>query len=191
MKLKFKKTKIEGCYVIEPEMFSDKRGILRRHFGTDEFKSHGIDSNVIQCNISENPRKCTLRGFHYQATREARTISCMRGSVYDIVVDLRPESKTFLKWVSFKINERNRLSLHIPAVCGNAFLTLEANTVLHYYHSRKYSKKMERGVRYNDPLFRFKWPHEPELISEKDKSWSDFTPFLSKRKAVPKERTGL
>ena len=174
MKLRFKKTEIEGCYIVEPEVFSDFRGILRRHFDTEEFRTHGIDNNVVQCNVSENPVKCTLRGFHYQATREARTFSCLRGSVYDIVVDLRPKSKTFLKWSSFMINEKNCLSLHVPAGCANAFLTLEPNTILHYYHSRKYVRGAERGIRYNDPFFKFKWPHKPKLISKKDKSWPDF-----------------
>ncbi len=190
MRLKFKKTEIGGCYIIEPEIFGDNRGVLRRHFDSDTFKSHGIDGRVRQCNISENSAKYTLRGFHYQAGREARTVSCVRGRIHDIVVDLRPKSKTFLRWSAFVLSDENRLSLHPPSGCANAFLTLEPNTIVHYYHSEKYSPKAEKGIRYNDPLFKFVWPHKPEVMSEKDKSWPDFKAFsFSKRKSKSAKAT--
>lgn len=174
--MKFKKTKIAGCYVIEPEPFIDNRGILRRHFDADKFKAYGIESKVKQCNVSENSARYTLRGFHYQKppNSESKTISCLHGGVHNIVVDVSPKSKTFLKWYAFVLNEKNRLSLHVPQGCANAFLTLEPNTLVHYYHSKSYSKKAEGGIRYNDPLFKFVWPHKPEVISEKDNSWPDF-----------------
>lgn len=174
--MKFKTTKIPGCYVIEPEPFTDNRGILRRHFDADSFRANGIESKVKQSNVSENYARYTLRGFHYQKppNSESRTISCLRGSVHNMVVDLRPRSRTFLKWHAFVLDEKNRLSLHVPRGCANAFLTLEPNTVVHYYHSANYRKDAQGGIRYNDPLFSFVWPHKPEIISEKDTSWPNF-----------------
>ncbi len=174
--MKFKKTDIEGCYVIAPEPFADDRGVLRRHFDAEEFRLHGIASEVAQCNISENIRKYTLRGFHYmrQPYRESKTISCLKGAIHDIVVDLRPGSKTFMKWLAFQLTEDNRLSIHVPAGCANAFLTTEPNTVVHYYHSEKYKPEAEGGIRYDDAAFKFVWPHEPAIISDKDRGWPDF-----------------
>lgn len=172
----FKKTEIEGCFVIEPEPFKDHRGVFRRHFDANEFKANGITADVKQCNISENFSPYTLRGFHYQLPPhgEGKTLSCIKGAIYDIVVDIMPGSETFLKWCSFTLDEENRLSIHIPPGCANAFMTLEPNTIVHYYCSEDYNPEAERGVRYNDPLFNFVWPHEPEVISEKDKSIPDF-----------------
>ncbi len=174
--MKFKTTEIPGCYVVASKLFVDSRGVFRRHFDVDKFKACGMESKIKQCNVSENSARYTLRGFHYQKppNSESKTISCLRGSIYDIVVDTRPKSKTFLKWQKFLLNEKNRLSLHVPAGCANAFLTLEPNTVVHYYNSENYNPKVERGIRYNDPLFKFRWPHKPEVISEKDKSWPSF-----------------
>ncbi len=174
--MEFKKTDIKRCFVIGPELFVDHRGVFRRHFDETEFKAHGIVSDVKQANISENFESFTLRGFHYQLPPhgEGKTLSCMKGKIYDIVVDLRPDSKTFLKWVSFELTAENRLSIHVPPGCANAFMTLEPNTVVHYYCSENYEKEAERGIRYNDPLFGFTWPHEPEVLSDKDNSWPDF-----------------
>jgi len=173
----FKKTGIEGCFIIEPKTFVDNRGVFRRHFDADEFKKHGIVSEVKQCNISENFVQYMLRGFHYQLPphSEGKTLSCVKGSIYDIVVDLRSDSKTFLKWQSFELNDENRASLHIPPGCTHAFLTLDNETLVHYYCSENYNPEAERGIRYNDSFFKFKWPHEPEIISEKDSSWPDFS----------------
>jgi len=174
--MKFKETDIKGCFVIEPEILVDNRGVFRRHFDAEEFKSHGITSDVKQCSISENLAPFTLRGFHYQHPPygEGKTLSCIRGKSYNIVVDVRPDSKTFLKWISFELSENNRLSIHVPSGCANAFLTLEPNTVIHYYCSENYNPSAEKGIRWDDPLFNFVWSHEPEVISEKDKSIPDF-----------------
>jgi dTDP-4-dehydrorhamnose 3,5-epimerase len=176
--VKFKGTDIQGCFVIEPEPFVDDRGMFRRHFDANELNQHGIVSDVKQANVSENTNAFTLRGFHYQLPPhgEGKTLSCIKGKIYDIVVDLRPDSKTFLKWVSFELNGENRLLIHIPPGCANAFMTLEPNSIIHYYCSGNYVKESERGIRYNDPLFEFMWPREPEFISDKDKSWPDFVP---------------
>ena len=170
--MKFLKQKIKGVFLIKPEPFKDKRGMFRRHFCKSELKKFGIETSVQQANISENPKKGTLRGFHYQKKphQEAKTISCLKGSFFDVIIDLRKNSHTYKKWQSFVITEKNRFSLHIPKGCANAFLTLENNTLIHYYCSNSYNPKFESGVLFNDPVLKIKWPFKPLHISEKDKS---------------------
>ena len=176
--MKFIPQAIPGAYVIEPEPFEDDRGVFRRHFCQEEFTAATLISDVRQCNVSENRHKHTLRGFHYQVQPfcECKTMSCLKGAMYDIVVDLRPASPTYLKWVSVELNDRNRRSVHIPQGCANAFLTLEDDSIVHYYCSEFYHPEAEKGIRYNDPLFQFKWPVEPAQISRKDLSHLDFVP---------------
>ena len=172
----FEKQKIPGVFLIKPNSFNDKRGVFRRHFCKQEFKKRGIVNKISQCNVSENKHKGTLRGFHYQTGRyaEAKTLSCIKGEIYDVVVDLRKNSKTFGKWLSFRINNKNRYSIHIPKGCANAFLTLEPSCVIHYYCSDNYKPQKEKGVRYNDPFFKFRWPIKIKYISEKDKLHPSF-----------------
>lgn len=176
--MKFYKQKIKGVYLIEPEPFVDDRGVFRRHFDIKEFKENSISGRILQANISENKFKHTLRGFHYQKYPhgEGKTLSCIKGAIYDIVVDLRPNSKTYLKWVSFELDENNRKSIHIPPGCANAFLTRKDNSIIHYYCSQVYTPKAERGIRFDDRLFKFKWPHKPKVISDKDNSHPNFIP---------------
>ena len=175
--MKFFEQSIEGVYLIEPEPFVDNRGMFRRHFCRKEFEEHGIVGEVAQCNVSENRSKHTLRGFHYQLPPhgEGKTLSCLKGSIYDVVIDVLPSSPTYLKWISFELSEDNRKSIHIPPGCANAFLTLEDNSIIHYYCSNYYMSEAERGIRYNDPLFNFKWPAVPAMISEKDLKHPDFS----------------
>lgn len=179
--MKFHQQKLPGVYVIEPEPFQDERGVFRRHFCEKEFKAHGITADVRQCNVSENIYAYTLRGFHYQLDpwAEGKTLSCFAGAVYDIVVDLRPESPTYLQWISVELNPDNRRSIHVPPGCANAFLTLSDRTVIQYYCSQVYQAPSERGIRYNDPLFKFVWPAELRVISEKDARHPDFIPSPS------------
>jgi dTDP-4-dehydrorhamnose 3,5-epimerase len=172
----FNEQRIKGVFIIEAEPFVDERGAFRRHFCRDEFSNHGLNNHVAQANISENFNAFTLRGFHYQLPpyQEAKTLSCLSGKIYDIVVDLRPESPTFMEWISVELSRENRKSLHIAPGCANAFITLEDYTVLHYYHSEKYTPGYESGIRYNDPAFNFEWPAEPRFMSEKDKNHPDY-----------------
>ena len=174
--MKFSKLSLKDKWQIEPNLFEDSRGTFRRSFCQEKYKEYGIDSDMSQGNISENIYKGTLRGFHYQIKpfSEGKTLSCLRGSIYDIIVDLRVESKTYMKWISFELTENNRLSIHIPPGCANAFLTLEDNCLIHYYCSNSYHPTSERGIRYNDPAFNFQWPFSPEIISDKDKSHPDY-----------------
>lgn len=180
--MKFHKQKIKGVYLIEPEPFVDDRGIYRRHFCQREFKNHGIIATIAQANIVENKRRYTLRGFHYQKPPfgEGKTLSCIKGAAYDIVLDIDPKSSTYLQWIGFKLDDKNRNSLYIPPSCTHAILTIKDNTIIHYYTSEFYSPKAEKGIRYNDPYFNFKWPHKPMIISEKDKTFPNFIPQFNK-----------
>lgn len=180
----FRKQKLPGVFIIEPEPYRDERGLLRRHFCQREFQKQGIMANVKQCNISENKKCYTLRGFHYQFPPygEDKILSCIKGAIFDVVVDLREDSDAYLKWVSFELTEENRLSLYVPKGCANAYLTLKDNTWIFYYHSEFYTPQAEGAIRYNDPIFKVKWPANPIVISEKDKNYPDFNPKQSFKK---------
>ena len=177
--MKFEELKLKGAFLIHAEPFEDERGVFRRNFCAKEFADNGISSEVRQANISENKFKYTLRGFHYQSSPygEGKTMTVLKGGIYDIIVDLRKNSDTYLKWVSIELTPEMRTSFHIPPGCANAFLTTKKETLVHYYCSFPYSGLHEKGIRYNDPLFKFKWPVEkPVYISAKDNSWPDFMP---------------
>lgn len=176
--MKFYQQKIKGVYLIEPEPFTDKRGMYRRHFAKEEFRSRSLNPDIIQSNIVENIHAYTLRGFHYQVAphEEAKTLSCIKGSIYDIVVDLRADSPTFLKWIGLELNDKNRNSLYIPPGCAHAALTLVDNTIVQYFSSGAYRPQSEKGIRFDDPIFNFIWPHKPIIISDKDKNHPDFIP---------------
>ena len=174
--MKFIEQSLPGVFLIEPEPFVDERGVFRRHFCQKEFAEHGIASDVQQANVSENKYPHTLRGFHYQLAPhgEGKTLSCLKGKIYDIIVDLRKDSPTYMKWVSFELSDENRHSIHIAPGCANAFLTLTDDCLIQYYVSQSYSPEHERGIRYNDPAFDFKWPQKPEVISDKDNEHPDY-----------------
>lgn len=174
----FVELEIHGVWLIEPDLLVDERGVFRRSFCAQEFADHGLAPTAVQGNISENPHEGTLRGFHYQVRpyEEAKTLSCVTGALFDIVVDLRLASRTFMRWISVELSAAGRSSLHIPAGCANAWLTTEPSTTVHYYTSEPYSPPSYRGFRYNDPAFGFRWPREPEYISEKDRRLPDFDP---------------
>lgn len=168
--------KIEGVKIIEHEPFIDKRGIFTRIYCEKKFEEFGIEKKISQMNLSFNKYEHTLRGFHYQEEPhgEDKTMQCIVGAIFDIVVDIRKDSKTYLQWTSFEFTEKDNLSLHVPKGCANAFLTLKPNTLVHYNSSYEYSPSNEKGIRYNDPLFNFKWKTDPQVISEKDLNHLDY-----------------
>jgi len=176
--MKFVELGLRGVWLIEPELVSDGRGVFSRSFCAREFAEHGLANTAVQGNISENHHEGTLRGFHYQVRPfdEAKTLRCVTGSLFDIVVDLRPGSSTFMQWVSLGLSAADRRSLHVPAGCANAWLTTAPYTIVHYYMSESYRPSADRGFRYNDPSFAFRWPREPRFISKKDASFQDFDP---------------
>jgi len=176
--MKFAELTLPGVWLITPEVHTDDRGAFRRHFCVRELGARGINVTVAQGNISENPRIGTLRGFHYQARppQEAKTLSCLTGAVYDIIVDLRPTSPTFMRWVAVEFSAQDRRSLHVPAGCANAWMTTAPDTAVHYYMSEFYAPEADCGLRYDDPAFGFRWPAEPAVISERDRTYPDFDP---------------
>ena len=174
--MKFIPQKIKDHSLIIPEPHKDERGVFRRSYCQDEFSKYGIDFKVKQGNISENLHKYTLRGFHYQLppSTESKIITCVTGAIYNVVLDIRKKSKTYKKWVALEISSNKRESIYIPAGCANAFLTMEENTIVHYYMGDSFSPDTYSGIRYNDPEFNVKWPCEPLVISEIDKNLPDF-----------------
>lgn len=182
----FKKASIKDVRLIEPEVYLDHRGSFRRLFCEKEFAEDDINFKLRQCNLSQNPQKWTFRGFHFQHPpyEEGKVLQCIRGSIYDILVDLRTYSETYLKWEAFELNEENRLSLYVPPGCANAWLTTCKDTWIYYNHSEFYTPQGEGGIRYNDPTFSFKWPHEPECISDKDLSYPDFKQIVAPLKQI-------
>ncbi len=175
--MKFIKQKIKNLYLIKPSPFKDKRGIFRRNFCSNLQRKNRLNGNVKQANISENFKKLTLRGFHYQKYPygEDKTLCCIKGEIYNVTIDLRKSSKTYKKWKGFYLNDKNRYLVHVPKGCANAFLTLKDNTIVHYYCSQNYNPKAEKGIRYNDKKFNIKWPKKPNIISKKDLKHKDFS----------------
>lgn len=174
--MKFVSQKISGHFLIVPDLHQDERGVFRRSYCKDEFAQQGIDFNVKQGNISENFKKHTLRGFHYQLSpsNESKIITCVTGALYNVVLDLRKQSSTYKQWVAHEISSDKRESLYVPSGCANAFLTMESNTIVHYYMGDLFSPNTYSGIRYNDPEFAVEWPCEPEIITEKDLNLPDF-----------------
>ena len=173
--MKFSEQEIKGLWLIEAEPVLDARGAFRRHFCQKEYEKHGLQTDIAQTNISENPKKHTLRGFHYQVKpfEENKTLTCLQGSIYAVIVDIRSDSKTFMEWISIELVAGDNRSLYIPAGCANAYLTLEDSTAILYYMSEFYTPGSYEGFRYNDPNFSIKWPFEPEVVSPKDQSFPD------------------
>ncbi len=177
--MKFKKLSVDGLWLLTPQLLRDERGFFRRSFCADEFAAHGLDPASPQGNISVNPVKGTLRGFHYQEPPygEAKTLTCVTGSIFNVTVDIRPESPTFLKWEAVELDDQDCKSIHVPKGCANAYLTTSENTVIHYYMSERFVPLAAKGFRYDDPYFAIPWPSVPAWISQKDLSYSDFRPF--------------
>jgi dTDP-4-dehydrorhamnose 3,5-epimerase len=173
----FTKTILKGAFIIEPEKIQDDRGFFARAWCKKEFEAHGLHSSWTQNNISFNLKKYILRGMHYQSSpfEEAKLVRCTRGAIFDVMIDLRPDSPTFLKWIGVELNLNNFKMLYIPENFAHGYLTLTDNTEVYYQVSTPYSPDHERGLRWNDPTFGINWPiDEYPLISDKDKNWPDF-----------------
>ena len=178
----FKEIKLKGAYIIELEPLEDERGFFVRNFCQKEFKEHGLNFPIVQCNISYNKKKGTLRGMHYQVApyEEAKLVSCISGAIYDVIIDLRPDSPTYCKWFALELTaHRSPLTaaykmLYVPEGFAHGFQTLEDNTVVFYQMSEFYHPECARGVRWNDPAFGIEWPIKQLVISSKDQLHKDF-----------------
>lgn len=171
--MKFIETQLKGAFIIEPERLEDERGFFQRSFCQNEFEAHGLNPKVVQCNISYNKHKGTLRGMHYQAApmAEAKLIRCTRGAIYDVIIDLRPESPTYCQWLAKELNAENFRMIYIPEGFAHGFQTLEDDTEVFYQMSEFYSPEHARGVRWDDPMFAIEWLLNTKIISEKDKNF--------------------
>ncbi len=173
----FKESKFKGAYIIDIERIEDGRGFFARSWCQEEFQKNGLNSSIVQCNIAFNKNKGTLRGMHYQSHpyEEVKLIRCTKGAIYDVIIDLRPESKTFMNWMGVELTEKNGRMLYVPSRFAHGYQTLVDDTEVAYQVSQFYSPEHEKGVRWNDPVFSIKWPIENNMIiSEKDKNWGDF-----------------
>lgn len=172
----FSETKLLGAYVIEIEKNEDERGFFARTLDKNDFLKKGLDSKFVQSSISYNNKKGTIRGMHYQSKpyEESKLVNCIRGSIFDVIIDLRPKSKNFKKWCSFELTETNHKMLYIPKGFAHGFQTLEDHTEVSYQISQFYHPEYSKGVKWNDKIFGISWPLNISLISQKD---LDYAPF--------------
>lgn len=174
----FRDTALPGAYVIEPERHEDERGFFARTWCRREFAARGLNTQVVQCNVSFNRRKGTLRGLHYQVAphEEAKLVRCTRGAVYDVIVDLRPRSPAFLRWIAVRLGAEDGRMVYVPEGCAHGFQTLEDDTEVFYQMSEFYAPECARGVRWDDPAFGIEWPAVAErVLSARDRTFPDFT----------------
>jgi len=175
--VKFHETELDGAYIIELEKLEDNRGFFARTFCQKELEDHGLARRVAQANVSFNAMAGTLRGMHYQLApyEETKLIRCTRGALYDVIVDLRPDSATYKRWIGVELTVKNYKMLYVPANFAHGFITLEDSTEAIYFVSEFYTPGSERGLRWDDSQLNIKWPRSVAVISEKDASWPDFS----------------
>jgi len=174
--MKIEACSLQGVYLVQPEPNKDERGHFSRIFCAVEFKKLGIASQFEQDSLSFNLKKGTFRGMHFQKHpyAESKLVRCARGSAFDVVLDLRPDSKTFLKWQGFDLSAQSAFAVFIPPGCAHGFQTLEDNTELHYKITPTYQPGYSSGVRWNDPSFNIKLPLPISMIAERDRDFGDF-----------------
>lgn len=170
----FTETKLPGVYTIDLERLADERGFFARAFCVEEFTAQGLQTDFPQCNISYNEKQGTLRGMHYQAAPygEVKLIRCTMGAVYDVALDLRPDSPTFKQWAAVELSAENRRMLYIPVGVAHGFQSLQDHTELFYMMGTVYHPDSARGVRWDDPAFGIEWPKQARyIISDRDRSY--------------------
>ena len=173
----FRETKLKGSFIVEPEKFEDERGFFGRSFSDREFEAQGINPRIVECNISFNKKKHTIRGMHFQSApyAQAKLVRCTQGAIYDVIIDLRPESPTYKEWVAEELTATNRLMLYVPEGFAHGFQTLEDDTEVLYQMSAHYAPAAAGGVRWNDPVFAIRWPPAADVIvNERDGTYPDY-----------------
>lgn len=172
----FTETKLKGAFIIDLEKREDHRGFFARTFCAHEFEAHGLNSAISQANMSLSKEKYTLRGMHYQidGAEEAKTVRCTKGSLLDVIIDLRKHSETYLQHIQVELTEKNYRMLYVPEGFAHGFITLEENVEVTYFVSQFYTPGKEAGIRWNDPLFNINWPTNSPVISEKDAVHADY-----------------
>jgi dTDP-4-dehydrorhamnose 3,5-epimerase len=172
-------TKLSGAFIVEPDVFEDERGFFARNWTRAEFAARGLEAPLEECSTSFNKRRGTLRGMHYQLAPngQAKLVRCTSGAIYDVIIDLRPDSQTLMQWVGVELTARNHLALYIPVDFAHGFQTLEDETEVCYHMSEVYAPESARGVRWDDPAFGIEWPVvNPRIINERDRTYPDFHP---------------
>lgn len=175
--MKFRETPVQGAFLVESEPFSDDRGYFMRAFCGEEFRNAGIDFNGVQANLAGSRSRGTLRGLHYQTSphEEAKLVRCIRGSIFDVVVDIRPDSPSKGKWYGAELSATNHSMLYVPPGCAHGYQSLQDNSEVYYLVSEYYTPGAEQGIRWDDPGFAIDWPiKENVILSDKDKVWPDF-----------------
>jgi dTDP-4-dehydrorhamnose 3,5-epimerase len=173
----FAAASLSGAFILEPERLEDPRGFFARMWCALEFEARGLNSRLVQCSLSFNKRKGTLRGLHYQVAPSAETklIRCTMGAIYDVIVDLRPDSPTYKRHLGAVLTAENRKMLYVPEGCAHGFQTLADDTEVFYQMSEFYSPEHTRGVRWNDPVFGIPWPEDERTIIDRDRNYPDFS----------------
>jgi dTDP-4-dehydrorhamnose 3,5-epimerase len=176
----FRETTLPGAYVIEPERINDQRGYFGRVWCKRELHQHGLKTELAQSNVGFSHRKGTLRGLHFQRAphAEVKIVRCTRGAMFDVIVDLRPESAAYQQWFGVELSAENSRMIYVPEGFAQGYITLMDNTEMNYHTSEMFSPEAASGVRYDDPAFGIKWPLVPTVISEQDRKW----PLLEQRR---------
>lgn len=174
--MKFFELELNDAFIIELEKFTDQRGFFARTFDHMQFEEKGLESTIVQTNISFTEKKGTIRGLHYQINpfEETKIVMCSKGKIFDIIIDVRKKSNTFGKWIGLELNEKNSKILYIPKGFAHGFQTLEDNSQVIYQNSQIHKPEYEKGIRWDDPFFKIKWPLNEKIISDKDESWKNF-----------------
>ncbi len=172
----FNETKLKGAFIIEQDFLKDSRGFFARSWSEREFAAEGLHPTFVESNISFNIKKGTLRGMHYQTApyEQPKLVRCSMGAIFDVIIDLRPDSLTYKEWVGVELNAENRRMLYMPAGFAHGFQTLRDNTEIFYQMGQVYAAEHGRGVRWNDPAFGIEWPPDERTIIERDAQYPDF-----------------
>jgi dTDP-4-dehydrorhamnose 3,5-epimerase len=172
--MRFIETKLAGAYIVEPELHEDNRGFFARTFCTREFGEKGLVNIFVQCSISMTRQRGSIRGLHYQVAPavEAKLVRCTAGALHDVIVDLRPDSKTYLQHIGVELTAKNRRALYVPEMFAHGFQTLENDTEVFYQISAFFVPDLARGLRFDDPKLAVKWPLPVVTLSEKDRNWA-------------------
>lgn len=172
----FKETELKGAFIIDLEPLQDDRGFFARSFCQNEFKSLGLQSTVAQCNLAFNRSRGTIRGMHYQTPphAEAKLVTCTHGTIYDVIIDLRLDSPTYTKWLAIELTESRKQMLYVPEGFAHGYQTLTDDTEIFYHMFNFYSQAAAQGIRWDDPFFKIPWPIAKPLVSDRDKSYSNF-----------------
>ena len=172
----FNPVKLDGVWLIDLEPHSDDRGFFARSWCAQEAAAHGLNPDCVQCSVSYNKQRGTLRGMHWQAepAPECKWVRCIRGRALDVALDLRPSSPTFCQWVALELSAENRRMIYLPPGMAHGFQTLEDDTELWYQMSEPFQPELARGARWNDPAFAIEWPLPDPIISDRDRAFEDF-----------------